>query len=94
MTDLVLLLLTLLAYNIEELQAVLALARAHHAQPISQLLLLEELLGQVLQIPAAEFLVRDNLYPAIAEVRDGDVITEVASAAVDFDALLEEGGEG
>jgi hypothetical protein len=34
-----------------------------------------------------------DLDPAIAKVGDGDVVAEVAGTAVDFDALLEEGGE-
>jgi len=38
--------------------------------------------------------VRDDLDAAVAEVRDGDGVAEVARAAVDLDALLQEGGEG
>ena len=37
---------------------------------------------------------RDNLDAPIAEVRDGDRVAEVAGAAIDLDALLQEGGEG
>ena len=91
---LVLLLLTLITHNIEELQAVLALARAHHTQPIPQLLLLQELLCQVLEVAAGELLVRDDLNAAIAKVGDGDGVAEVTGAALDLDALLQEGGEG
>ena len=76
--------------NVEELQAVLALAGADHTQPIAQLLLLEELLRQILEVASAKLLMRNNLDPAIAKVRDVDVVAEIAGAAVDFDALLEE----
>ena len=37
---------------------------------------------------------RNNLDPAIAKIGDVDVVAEVAGAAVDFDALLEERREG
>ena len=90
---LILILVTLITNDVEELQAVLALLRAHHAEPVSQLLLLEELLSQVLQVPSAELLVSDDFDASIAEVADGDGVAEVPRAAIDFDALLEEGGE-
>ena len=93
-TTLILLLLALLTNNVEELQAVLALASAHDAQPVPQLLLLEELLGQVLQVAAREVLVGDDLDATVAEVADGDVVAQVAGAAFDFDALLQKGREG
>ena len=93
-THLIIIFLTLLPNNIEKLKAILALARAHHPQPIAQLLLLEELLSQVLQVPPAELLMRDDFDPAIAEVGDVDSVAEIARAAVDFDTLLQEGREG
>lgn len=37
---------------------------------------------------------RDDFDAAVVQVADGDVVAEVAGAAVDFDALLQEGGEG
>lgn len=90
---LVLLLITLLTNNVEELEAVLALAGADDTEPVTELLLLEKLLGQVLEVAARELLVSDHLDLAIAEVVDGDVVAEVASETVDLDALLEEGCE-
>lgn len=91
---LVLLFLAVIAHNVEELQAVLALARADHPEPIAQLLLLKELLRQVLEVPTAEVLVGYDLDAAVAQVGDGDGVAEVAGAAIDLDALLQEGGEG
>ena len=92
--SLLIILLALLTHNIEELQAVLALARADHAQPVAQLLLLEKLLRQVLEVAAGELLVRDDLDAAVAQVADADGVAQIAGAALDFDALLQEGGEG
>jgi len=86
--------LGLVTNNVEELEAVLALGGADDAQPVTELLLLEELLGQVLEVATAEVLVSNDLDSAIAEVGDGDVLAEVAGAAVDLDALLQEGREG
>jgi len=94
LTSLVLLLLTLIANHVEELEAVLALLRADNTEPVAQLLLLEELLGEVLEVAAGEVLVGDNLDAAVAKVVDVDVVAQIAGAAVDLDALLQEGGEG
>jgi hypothetical protein len=91
---LVLLLLTLLANDVEELEGVLALVGGDDAEPVTKLLLLEELLCQVLDVATGELLVSDDLDAAITEVGDVDALAEVAGEAVDLDALLEEGGEG
>ena len=91
---LVLLLLTLLANNVEELEGVLALVGGDDAEPVTELLLLEELLRQVLEVAAGELLVSDDLDAAVTEVGDVDALAEVAGEAVNLDALLEEGGEG
>ena len=91
---LVLLLLALVTDHVEELEAVLALVGADDAQPVTQLLLLEELLGQVLEVAAGELAVGDDLDATVAEVGDVDGVAKVARQAVDLDALLQEGGEG
>lgn len=91
---LVLLLLTLLTNNVEELEGVLALVGGDDTEPVTELLLLEELLGQVLDVATGELLVGNDLDATIAEVGDVDLLAEVAGEAVDLDALLQEGGEG
>lgn len=91
---LVLLLLTLVTNNVEELEGVLALVGADDTEPVTELLLLQKLLGQVLEVAAGELLVGDDLDAAIAEVGDVDGVAEVAGQTVDLDALLQEGGEG
>jgi len=90
---LLVILLALLANNIEELERVLALGGAYNAQPVAELLLLEELLGEVLEVATRELLVGDDLDAAITEVVHGDDVAQVARQAVDLDALLQERGE-
>ncbi|EME89168.1 uncharacterized protein MYCFIDRAFT_185566 [Pseudocercospora fijiensis CIRAD86] len=89
----VIILLALIANDIEELQAVLALGGADNTEPVTELLLLEELLGQVLEVATRELLVGNDLDASIAEVGDGDGVAKVAGAPVDLDALLKEGRE-
>lgn len=91
---LLIIILRLISNHIEELEAVLSFAGANHTQPITKLLLLEELLSQVLEVPAREILVCDNLDPSISQIGNGDGVAQVTSAAFDLDALLEESGEG
>lgn len=85
--------LAFIPHHIEELQAVLPLACAHDPQPVTQLLLLQELLCEVLKVPAGELLVADHLDAPVAQVCDRDGVAEVASAAFDLDTLLKEGSE-
>ena len=75
LATLIVVLLTLLTNNVEELQAVLALACAHHPKPITKLLLLEELLRQILQVPPAKLLMCHDFDATIAEVRHVDGVT-------------------
>lgn len=90
---LLVILLTLISNNVEELEGVLALRSADDTEPVTELLLLEELLGQVLEVATGEVLVCDDLDLSISEVVDGDVLAKVTGAAVDLDALLEESRE-
>jgi hypothetical protein len=92
--NLLVILLLVVANNIVEAELVDALGGGNDTQPVTELLLLEELLGQVLEVATREILVRDNLNLAVVEVGDGDLLAEVAGAAVDLDARLQEGGEG
>lgn len=92
-TLLVILLITL-ANNVVEPKLINPLAGAHNPQPIPELLLLQELLCQVLEVPSRKLEVADDLDLAVLEVGDGDVIAEVTGAAVDLDAGLQEGRKG
>jgi len=53
-------------------------------------MLLQELFGQVLEVTAREFDVRDNLNLAGALLRDLDAVAEVADAALNLDAVVKE----
>ena len=86
-------LLLVLANNVVEPELVDTLAGADDAEPVTELLLLQELLGQVLEVAAAELLVGDDFDLAVLEVGHRDGLAEVAGAAVDLDARLQEGGE-
>lgn len=92
-TRLLVIILSLVPNNVEELEAVLSLSSADDTKPIAQLLLLEELLRKVLQVTTRKLLVCHDLNTSIAKVVHGDVIAEVTGAAVDLDALLEESRE-
>lgn len=80
--------------DVEELELVDAARGGDDAEPVTELLLLEELLGQVLEVAAGEVVVGDDLDLALALLLDNDVVAEVVGAALDLDALLEELLEG
>lgn len=90
---LLVIILSLISNNVEELEAVLSLGRADNTQPIAQLLLLEKLLRQVLQVTTRKLLVSHNFNSSITEVGDSDVVAKVTGAALNLDALLEESRE-
>jgi len=92
--SLLVILLLIVTNNIVEPKLIHALAGADNTEPVTELLLLQKLLGQVLEVAARELLVRDNLDLAVLEVGDADRLAEVSGAAVDLDARLQEGGEG
>jgi len=92
--NLLVILLGILADNVVEPKLVNTLGGGDNPQPVAELLLLEELLGQVLEVATAELLVGDDLDLAVLLVGDGDVVAEVSGQALDLDALLEESGKG
>jgi len=91
---LLIVLILIVSHNIVEPKLINTLRGADDPQPVTQLLLLEELLSQVLDVPSAELLVRNDLDTPVLEVRHVDGVAEVSGAAVDLDARLEEGREG
>jgi hypothetical protein len=92
--SLLVILLLVLANNVVEAELVDTLRGGNDTEPVTELLLLEELLCQVLEVATGEVLVSNDLDLAVVEVGDGDGLAEVTGAAVDLDARLEEGGEG
>jgi len=93
-TSLLVILVRVVINDVEESQLIHALGGGDHAQPVPQLLLLEEFLGQIFQISPREVDVCDDLDLAIADLADGDVIAQVARAALDLDAIVQELLEG
>lgn len=83
-------LVSLVVDDVEELELVDAARGGDDAEPVAELLLLEELLGQVLEVAAREVVVGNDLDLALALLLDDDVVAEVVGAALDLDALLEE----
>lgn len=92
--SLLLILIVVLANDVVEAKLVDTLGGGDDTEPVTELLLLEELLCQVLEVATGELLVGDDLDLAVVEVGDGDAVAEVAGQAVDLDAGLQEGGEG
>jgi hypothetical protein len=79
----------LLVVDSEVAQLVHIRLGSHHAQVVAQRLLLEVLLGQVLQVPLRERqLGCDDQLGALAS--DGDHLFQVSCLAVDLDAVVQE----
>lgn len=87
MSRLLVILSVLIIDDVEELELVDTLGSRHNAQPVAELHLLEELLGQVLEVAARQVVVRDNLNLAVARLRDNNGLAEVANTAVNLDAI-------
>ena len=111
--SLVVVLLSLVVNDVEELELVDALGSRNNTEPVTELHLLEELLGpfpkcqrlsyscnetlislQVLEIPATELVMRNDLDLAVASLGDLDGVAEVSHAAIDLDLLVQELLEG
>jgi ribosomal RNA-processing protein 12 len=93
-TRLFVVLLSLVVDDVVEAELVDTLGGGDDAEPVTELLLLEVLLGEVLQVAAGEGDVGNNLDLAIAGLGDHDVLTEVTNTALDLDAVVEELLEG
>jgi len=91
---LLIILVSVIVNDVEESELVDTLRSRHNTEPIPELLLLEELLGQVLEVSSREVDVRNNLDLSIANLRDLHNVAEVTDTAVDLDLVLEELLEG
>lgn len=88
--NLLVILIGVIVDDVEELELVDTTGGGDDTEPVTELLLLEELLGQVLEVAARELVVGNDLDLAITRRRDGDVIAQVVGAAVNLDVVLEE----
>lgn len=84
-----LLLVLLVGNNVVELEGVVTLGGGDNSDPVSELLLLQVLLGQVLEVLAGELSGRDN-GDNITVGGDLDVLTKLVGSALDLDSLSEE----
>lgn len=87
-------LVSLVVNDVEELELVDTTGGGNDTEPVTELLLLEELLGEVLQVAAREVNVGNDLDLTLALLLDNDAVAEVVGAALNLDAVLEELLEG
>ena len=66
------------------------LVGGNDAQPIADLVLLQELLGEVLQVALGEGNVGDNSDLVVGTARDHDGFTQVVGATLNLDAIVKE----
>lgn len=76
--------------DLEVTQLVRLLVRRHHSQPVTEVVLLQVLLSQILQIPFGELLLRRDV-DLVLHAADLDDVTEVPRLPVDLYPLFEEG---
>merc|ERR1719510_2675044 len=74
--------------DLEVSELVAVLGAGHHAQPVPQVVLLEVLLGEVLQVPLGEGDVRGEGQLGLLPVH-GELLAKVGSLASDLNALLQ-----
>jgi hypothetical protein len=87
-------LLSLVVDDVEELELVHSLRSRDDAEPVTELHLLKELLGEILEVAAREVVVGNDLDLAIGGLGDLDVVAKVADAALNLDLLVEKFFEG
>lgn len=75
--------------DIVELEGVDSLAGGDDSKPVSELVLLQELLGEILEVSAGEGGVGDNKDLALVP-GDLDSLTKVSSSSVDLDSVVQE----
>lgn len=65
------------------------LIRSNDTEPITDLVLFQELLGKVLEVTLGEGNVGDNSDLVIGRARDGNSLTEVVGTAINLDTVVE-----
>lgn len=80
----------LIVGNVEVTELEGLLVSGNNAQPVTDLVLLQELLGKVLQVALGESNVGNNGDLVITSAGDNDGITQVVGAALNLDAVMEE----
>lgn len=86
---LILILLSILLVDVEIAQLIGGLAACNHMEPVTQLLLLQVLFGEVLKVALGESSVSAHENLALVAA-NGDELAKVAHLAVHLDAIKEE----
>ena len=89
-SSLFVILLIVLVGDVEVTELVGALVRGNDTEPVAELVLLEELLGKVLEVTLGELLVGGDGDLGIITTDNGHLIGETTGAALDLDAIVEE----
>lgn len=85
-----LILILVLVGDVEVTELIGTLVRGNDTEPVTELVLLEELLGKVLEVTLGELLVGGDGDLGVITTDDGDLVGQTTSAALDLDAIVEE----
>lgn len=83
-----LILVLLIVGNVEITELEGLLVRSNDTEPITDLVLLQELLGEVLEVTLGESNVGDNGDLVISRARDGNGLTEVVGTTINLDTIV------
>ncbi|RUP43952.1 hypothetical protein BC936DRAFT_150146 [Jimgerdemannia flammicorona] len=76
--------------NVEVLELEGVLIRGDDTEPVTELVLLQELLGEVFEVALGESRVGSNGDLGVVAAGNGDGIAEVVGTTTDLDAIVEE----
>ena len=85
-----LILILVLVGDVEVTELIGTLVRGNDTEPVAELVLLEELLGKVLEVTLGELLVGGDGDLGIITTDNGHLIGETTGAALDLDAIVKE----
>ena len=85
-----LILILVLVGDVEVAELIGTLVRGNDTEPVAELVLLEELLGKVLEVTLGELLVGGDGDLGVITTDDGDLVGQTTGAALDLDAIVEE----
>lgn len=85
-----LILILILVGDVEVTELIGTLVRGNDTEPVTELVLLEELLGKVLEVTLGELLVGSDGDLGIITTDNGHLIGETTGATLDLDAIVKE----
>jgi len=87
---LVIILIGIIVHDVVEPKFVYALGCRNDAKPVSKLLLLEVLFGEVFQVASRKRLVRHDFQLPISLLADDDILSQIPSTTINLDSVMEE----